>query len=1148
MERFAVLEAPASEPATTECPPDEAWFDLASGIPREDLNFLLQHSAGCDHCGPLLRDALAVVSGDISSDEARLLSAQESARPQWQSSLAEKLRGMREGEPVRLRRPRPKTWWLPPRALQLAVSAALLVALAAGGIWVAWRRAETHSASRLIAQAYAEKRTIEMRIEGAPWAPLRHERGRSADEDRMVRPALLKAEGEIARHLKNTPDDVTWMQASGRTSLLEEGGEERALAVLDRAHELAPDNQSVVVDLASAYLLRGQVANRPQDIGTAIDLLGKTLAAEPGNETAQFNYAIALEQMGLKQQAVEAWGEFLRLHSGSPWSTEARERLRQTQQEIRDHDQRSDVPLDSVEKVAAAFSEQNAEEIGKIDRREEEYLALAVEQWLPEWSEERTPGSQAALQTALFGVARLARERHGDRWLEEMLAANRDSPVIREGVHELAESEEGIEASGSHAGSEARRAQDLFRRVGLLPGAARAELDLAMVYQLQHDRPRCLALAEGANGASAGHEWPWLEVQSRLEEGVCGDSADAKDVRLEHAALEIAQAHGYPILASRAENFEAAAYLASGDTSRAWNTAEDGLNQFWKGSYPELRGYNLLTKFHDLAEMQREWSLEVAVLREAVPMIASHPNIAMRAFEETRLGEAQLDSGDIPDAEQAFHRAEQMFDATPAGLRRTALMAEAEVGLAKADLQKGRPGDAERRLDSVRAEVTQLGDGDLRAAFYRTSGSAELQTENFSKARDDLRAGVRLAEQGLMISGTEAARWDWRHRHEATYRALVELELRSDPVKALRWWEWFKGANLRRGRIDTAAGEMDADLSLPELHLPDERGGSLAVISYAVFGDRISAWAWDSNGIRQVWIEANPAELNPLIQSLATHCSDPASSMQSIRAEAAALYKLLVRPVEQSLVGHEKLIIEPDGVLRRVPFELLVDSAGNYLGDRIALSISPGIEYLDQSRPWFGVTATSVASVVGNGQTPGWSPLPESDEEARAVAGMFRGAHLVLSSQESPGSVAAEMSRAQIFHFSGHAVSDVQASGLVTGNGGLLDALRLPESLPLRSQLVVLSACDSARGSDGYFDDEDSLVRRLIEAGVPEVVASRWMVDSSATFPLMRSFYRELLAGKPVSVALALASRDLRSRPEYSHPFFWAGFSVFGRG
>lgn len=1148
MERFRVLEAQHPEQPGAQCPPSEVWFDLAGGVAREDANNLLRHSAGCDYCGLLLRDALAVLSEEISKEEARQILTLASATPEWQRTLSEQLSGLHEREPEPHHAARSRAWWMPSSVIQLTASAAVVAVLVAAGTWAVWYRSETRSASQLIAQAYTEKRTIEMRIGGAPWTPLRHERGGNAEADRMSRPALLKAEGEIAGHLKAAPDDVTWLEASGRANLLEEGGEEQALAVLIRAHEIAPNNRSVMVDLASAYVLRAETAHRPQDFGTAIDLLGKTLSADPKDETAQFNYAIALDKLGLKKQAVDAWQEYLRLHPASTWDGEARERLEQVRQEIQDHDRRSSAPLEPAEVVAAAFSEQNPEKIDRIDGRAEEYLTIAVQHWLPEWAEGRTPRARADLETALFGLAELARQRHGDRWLEEMLAADRNSPVVREAFRELATSEEGIAASTNHSESEARRAEALFRQAGVQPGVLRSQVDLAMVYQLQHDWRRCEALAAQATAAGGADRWPWVDVQSHLELGICSDAADLRSVRLEQTAQEIAEVHAYPILASRAQDFEAASYLISGDTNHAWTISADGLNRFWKGSYPELRGYNLLTKFHDLAEMQRQWSLEVAVLQEAVPMIASHPNIAMRAFEQTRLGEAQLDSGNTQGAEQAFRDAEQMFDQTPAGARRSALMAEGEVGLARAELQQGRPGEAERRLDAVRPAVIRVGDDDLLRWFYGTSGIAALQSGDFAVAHTDLAAGIRLAEQGLRISDTEAARWEWRHGNEPIYRAIVELELRSDPAAALEWWEWFKGASLRRGHPEATSSETDPTVRTAALHLPDDRGGNAAVVSYAALGNRVAVWVWDIHGIHQVWLPASVDALNPIIENLAEHCSDPASRQQTIRTEAVELYRQLIAPIEKSIAYHDRLIVEPDGILRKVPFELLVNPAGNYLGDQFAVSISPGIEYLDESRKWTGVMATSAASVVGNGQTSGWAPLPETDEEARAVAGMFRGAHLVLSSDDSPGSVAAEMARAQVFHFSGHAFSDVRSSGLITGRGELLDALRLPESLPIRSRLVVLSACDTAQGSSGYFDDEDSLVRRLMQAGVPEVVASRWMVDSSATLALMRSFYGQLLSGKPVSVALALASRDLRSRPEYSHPFYWAGFSVYGRG
>jgi CHAT domain-containing protein len=55
------------------------------------------------------------------------------------------------------------------------------------------------------------------------------------------------------------------------------------------------------------------------------------------------------------------------------------------------------------------------------------------------------------------------------------------------------------------------------------------------------------------------------------------------------------------------------------------------------------------------------------------------------------------------------------------------------------------------------------------------------------------------------------------------------------------------------------------------------------------------------------------------------------------------------------------------------------------------------------------------------------------------------------------------------------------------------------------------------------------------------------MVNSRATAALMQEFYAQLFAGKGVSLALRDASRNLRSREGFAHPFYWAGFTVFGK-
>jgi len=79
------------------------------------------------------------------------------------------------------------------------------------------------------------------------------------------------------------------------------------------------------------------------------------------------------------------------------------------------------------------------------------------------------------------------------------------------------------------------------------------------------------------------------------------------------------------------------------------------------------------------------------------------------------------------------------------------------------------------------------------------------------------------------------------------------------------------------------------------------------------------------------------------------------------------------------------------------------------------------------------------------------------------------------------------------------------------------------------------------------FDDQDSLARLLADGGVPEVVASRWLVDSRATASLMNEFYDRLLSGETVSGSLRNASHSLRMQKEFAHPFYWAGFAAFGK-
>jgi CHAT domain-containing protein len=267
-----------------------------------------------------------------------------------------------------------------------------------------------------------------------------------------------------------------------------------------------------------------------------------------------------------------------------------------------------------------------------------------------------------------------------------------------------------------------------------------------------------------------------------------------------------------------------------------------------------------------------------------------------------------------------------------------------------------------------------------------------------------------------------------------------------------------------------------------------------------------------------------------------------------LHAQSYQLYQLLIAPIEPYLAGYRHLIIEPDGILRVLPFEILRNREGNYLGERFDLSFSLGVAYLARVNRWTGVEKSWRAIVISATEIPGADPLPDVEDETRNVAKFFPRAKVVTAAELAKTGAIRDLARAQVVHFSGHAIASMQLAGPLIG-----DSLTLPywgenDSNRTSNKLVVLAACSTSRGTTGFFDDEDSLVRRLAGGGVSEVVASRWMVDSTATARLMNKFYEELFAGKSVAAALAAARIWMRATPEYAHPFYWAGFSVFGHG
>ena len=96
------------------------------------------------------------------------------------------------------------------------------------------------------------------------------------------------------------------------------------------------------------------------------------------------------------------------------------------------------------------------------------------------------------------------------------------------------------------------------------------------------------------------------------------------------------------------------------------------------------------------------------------------------------------------------------------------------------------------------------------------------------------------------------------------------------------------------------------------------------------------------------------------------------------------------------------------------------------------------------------------------------------------------------------------------------------------------------------TQLVVLSACDTGRGTVQIGEGVQGMRRSFIMAGAETVVASLWTISDDKTAALMDAYYRRLVRdNRPRVQALSDAMKTIRT--SHPHPYYWAPFIAMGR-
>jgi CHAT domain-containing protein len=1148
----SLRELQQAEPAggSDECPSKNSIYELVAGLVEgKEAELLLNHAAECDHCGPLLREGAEILGpADAEEGEARIKALQTSSA-EWQAKVARKLASV--GVPPEYRpetaEPVKRYRWFPTVPAWGYVGAGVVVVGLAIVATIAWHSRPAYTNS-LLAEAYAEHRTLEVRIPGAKYAPMRVERGSGISS--LEKPSsLLKAEALIAENLRRAPNDSAWLQAKARADLLD-GNYQSAIKSLQLALETQSGSPSLLADMGSAYYVRAEATGRPGDYGSAIQSLSEALAKSPNDPVILFNRALACEQMLLYDQAIKDWEQYLRVEPTGEWAESVRHKLERVRQEKKERDSRSAEPLLSPTEISEAIKVNRDSTIKTLDRRAEQYLGVAVQSWIPQvYSGNGSPVTSGVTRRALEILAEILRDRHDDSWLATFLQ-NRPASKLAQGVQFLGASEEALRAGRYYQSTKlAEKSASAFRESGNEPGVLQASFAVMLAQSLALKFGDCAGTAARTLPLLSARRYAWLHAQVLLQKGECLEGSAETDQALKAILLggDIAREAHYPGLQLRAAAFEAARRNDIAGADRALRSVIGGLRIFWTSDLPNGTAETLYTVLSDIA-LSKNWNF-IDMFAEA-EILADFPpkDDVDLAVQEQVLAGAQERAGEYEAAEQTLERIVRQMAMLPEDPAVNIRKAEISLENAKIQLQLGRTDDAEATLAGVGGQFEKLDPGLFQAEYFRVYAETLLTLGRENRARTLLERALSISEKSLAGLHLEADKLAWSRARGSIYRDLLEIKLKSEsPAAALAWWEWYRGASLRSSAAWNGSLVAAYDRSaIPQPLSPEMLPDGTALISYAVLRDSVLGFVMRN---KTVTVRTLRSSGDPKLQELHfLHlCADPSLGLDAFRNASRKLYNALFAVLEPDVRGARALRIETDGILDRIPFDLLQDGAGRYLADRFEITYSSGVAYANRAKLG-GISAASAAVIVvaPQQQESSQAALPGAAEEGSDVARYFRNASILSGSQVTREAVLSKLREAQEFHFVGHAVAGADRVGLLLGPETLLDARDLAAAQPRGLRLAVLSACETANGEEGSFADINSVARTLVASGVPQIVASRWNVDSVVTRDLMKEFYSRLMIGKTPTDALRDAVRRVRSLPGYEHPYYWGAFAVFG--
>jgi CHAT domain-containing protein len=962
-------------------------------------------------------------------------------------------------------------------------------------------------------------RPVEGRLSDFDWLPRVHNRGEemSADERLM---SVQGVAGEVIEANKSAVDNAKKQHAAGVAALIA-GYTPQAILLLHRATELAPTEASYWNDLATAYLEAHEKKADAAQLAEALAATDRALGIDAANLPALFNRGVIRDRLGLREQAIAAYKNYLLHDSASPWAEDVRGKLSLLEQ--RGENDSWEADSQRLEQAAIAGDIETVRRL--VDAHPYEARASGEVSYLGAWASSKgNPARERQLQVAA-AIGNALQQRAGESMLGDAVAVIRGATT--DGIRNAL-------IAGHHAYSVGRglyrdrdiaRAKPEFEKAaaalheGGSPFAAIAEYYLAnCLYDTNHGHDALL----GINSLLATVPPKYMALRAQLfwerasllaREGSAGEAL--KDQR---ASIELFDSLGEQKPANIMRSDAAASYALLGRRSDAWRMRA--------GILRTTREPSARTSYLELAArteaLAGRWDIAESLLRlvlerpdDLSPRVASSC-LVWRALAEMRLAYGDEARRTLTEAAMATSR-----------VRDPAMRAAADAEVTFATGIITTDSDPERSvalLSRYITDATARNDPIYVAEALVQRARAFRRLRQPADAERDLRDALQWVARRQPSDGS-----DFRDAYFATgdsaRRELIDVRVATGNVAAAM----FGDAAAKRPWLELPAGKV--------------------IVQFVTLQNETIILSATSQGLQAERSAISEQDLTRNVDDLVEAIE--ADDTQQQRGVVDRLAGALISPVTSLLKRADTVVMIPDGALFRLPFSLLVT-------DPVAVAEAPDVTtaMARQRQPSKSpLTFLAVGNPAIDRATYNLTPLPAAEAEAREIAMMYSSAAL-CGREATKKRIATLLTQSDLAHLASHAVASFADPGasaiLLAPDGAESGALSAREisALPLqRLRVVVLAGCRTAESAQNG-GANDSIALAFLRAGAGNVIASLWKIDDDIARTFSLYLHRELRTGVSAAAALRRAQQMMRdsANPRLRAVHSWSGFVVNGSG